>query len=146
MLTRWELDRVIAGQALKTGAPTPGHAAAEGAVDGQDPDEAERRRLRVQHAADPYTEPAELPAVDCAELGKRYNQAYDTPDGYPQPGRVDPEEFRRAPLAAGRAAYGTAYQEPGRAVPVPSTAMSPGTAVRPLLADGRARPCGAGGC
>ena len=42
------------------------------------------------------------------------------------PCRVNPEEFRRGPITAGRAAYGPAYQPPGRPVPVPSEALSRG--------------------
>lgn len=126
---------------LKTGAPTPGHSAAEGAVCADDPDEAdpaERHRLRIQHQADPCAEPADIPEVDVAELGKRYSQAFDAPAGYPQPHRMDPEEFRRPPVTSGHAAYSPGYASPGRPVPVPDSALAPGMASRQLPADGRA--------
>jgi hypothetical protein len=147
MLTPYEIDRRCAELALKTGAPTPGHVAAEGAVDGQEPDEAEQRRLRFQHLADPLAEPAEVPEVAVADLDKAYRdgQAFQPPAGYPEPRRVSAEEFRRGPLAAGHAAYSAAYEAPGRPVPVASEAMNAARISRPLMTDGRARPRPPGG-
>ena len=61
MLTRSQIDRLYAQQALKAEALTPQHSAAGAAVDADDVEDAERRRRRVQHEADPY--PVEAPEV-----------------------------------------------------------------------------------
>jgi hypothetical protein len=130
-----EVDQAYARQALKAaGTLTPAHAAAEGAVEaaGED-EEARRRREHVQHEADPY--PPEAPEVDCADLGTRYGQAYDpTAAGYPAPAPVSPEQFRRAPLTTGEAAYSAGYEPPG-----PMTSLAPECRViaRPLMQDGQ---------
>ena len=122
----YEIDRRAEEFALKA-AVTPQHAAFEAAVDADGAeDDAVRRRRRIQHDADPYAEAAEIPEVHVAELGKRYSQAFEVPAGYLQPGRIDPEEFRRAPLAGGQAAYSPGYQVPERPVPVPPSALAPG--------------------
>jgi len=102
---------------LKTGAPTPGHAAAEGAVCADDPDEtdlAERRRLGIQHEADPY--PAEAPEVARADLGKVHGGLYTFPPDYPVPDQVDVTDFQRPPLAAGHQVLSPGY-EPARTAP-----------------------------
>jgi hypothetical protein len=142
MLSWYEIDRRCAGLALKAGAPTPGHSAAEGAV-GADSvtDDAERRRRRVQHEADPYADPAEVPEVAHADLAKRFDQAYDTPDGYPRLRPVHPEQFRRGPITGGEAAYSPGYEAPARPVPVPSATLAPGMISRPLITGGQSRPC-----
>ena len=79
---------------------TPQHSACEGAEDAAEeagPGEAERRRQRVQHQAEPY--PAAAPEVAHADLGKlsdRAAKAYrDAPSipwrpGEPHPGVPDP--------------------------------------------------------
>ncbi len=122
--------------------PTPQHAAAaaanEYAGDVEEDAEARRRRSRVQHVVDPP--PEVVPEVVPADLGKRYTQAYDTPSGYPQPGRVSPEDFRRGPVTGDHAAYSPGYAPDARPVPVPSAAVSAAAISRPLLTDGRARP------
>lgn len=117
-------------QAVKGDAVTPQHAAAQAAqaADEAGPDEAERRRQRVQHLADPY--PADLPEVDevdLAEVGKRYNQAYDTPAGYPAMRPVRAEQFRQGRVT------------PGQPMPVPRETLAPGMVTRPALSDGHAR-------
>ena len=83
------------------------------------------------------------PAHAAAEpdLGKRFSQAYDTPDGYPRLQQVSAESFRRGPVTAGEAAYSPAYEAPGWSVPVPSAVLGPGMIARPLLTDGHSRPC-----
>ena len=147
MLTRSQIDRKFA---LKAEALTPLHSASEAVVDAEGtdgPDEAELRRERIQHLADPY--PADLPEVDevdVAELGKRFNQAVDVPEGYPAMRPVHAEQFRRAPIAAGHEANSPGYAPPGRAVPVPSATLAPGMIVRPLLTDGQSRPCAPDAC
>ena len=143
MRTPSQVDRLFAERAaaVKAEVPaslTPRHSAAEAAVNAEDDKEAERRRERVQHLAEPY--PVEVPEVDCADLGKRYREAFDTPDGYPPMHLVRAEEFRRAPIAADHAANSPGYAPPGRAVPVPSATISAGMIARPLLTDGRSRP------
>lgn len=149
MLTKSQIDKKFAEQALKAEALTPQHSAAEAGLDAEDtegPGEAERRRERVQHLAEPY--PPDLPEVDeldCAEMGKRYRQAADTPVGYPSMGSVDPERFRRGPLA-GHAALSPGYEQPGRPVAVPSATLAPGMITRPPLTDGRSRPCAPEAC
>jgi hypothetical protein len=139
MLTRSQIDKKFAARALKAEALTPGHAAAEGAMD--DEETARRRRERVQHEADPYLHEEDLPEVAQADLPKAFNQAFDTPAGYPSMRTVNAEQFRRGPIADGEAAYSPAYSQPGRAVPVPSATLAPGMATRPLLAEGRSRAC-----
>jgi hypothetical protein len=143
MLSRWEKDRQFAARALalKAGALTPQHSAAEAAVDAdaEGDNDADRLRRRIQHEAEPY--PIEVPEVDCADLGKRYREAFDTPDGYPPMRMVDAEQFRRRPVAAGHAADSPGYGPPGQAVPVPSATLAPGMVTRPLLTAGRSRPC-----
>jgi hypothetical protein len=101
---------------------------------------AERRRRRVQHDADPY--PVEgLPEVAHADFPKAYDQAVDVPVGYPPLRPVHAEQFRRRPVAVGHAADSPGYGPPGQAVPVPTSAPTPGMISRPLLTDGRSRPC-----
>jgi hypothetical protein len=121
-------------QAVKGGdVPlTPGHSAAEGAMDamnGQDHgevSEAEQLRRRVQHEVDPV----DVPEVDVAELGKRYDQAFGVPSGYPAFRPVHAEQFRTGPAT------------PGRPVPVPTATLNAAALTRPPLglADGHARP------
>jgi hypothetical protein len=135
MLTRWEIDRRVDAQVLK--AVTPQHSAAEaavGACDGEDANEAERLRERVQHLADPLAEPAEVPEVVHAELGKRYDQAYEPPYGYPVPAAVHPEMFRRSPITTGEAAYSAGYEPPR-----PMSSLTPDATLtaRPLMQDGQ---------
>jgi hypothetical protein len=137
MLTPWEFNRKIDERAriLKAEAVTPLHAAA--GVDAQDDDEAEaeRRRERVQHEAVPYAEPAELPEVEHADLGKRYNQAYEPPYGYPIPAAVHPEQFRRGPIVTGEAAYSAGHEPPLTShlgLAGDSTVVA-----RPLMSDGQ---------
>lgn len=151
MLTKLEIDKKFAGRALKAAeALTPAHAAAEAALDADGtecPDEAELRRERIQHLVDPY--PPDLPEVDqldCAEIGKRFNQAFDAPDGYPPLRPVNAEQFRRPPVAAGHVANSPGYDPPRRAVPVPSATLAPGMISRPLLSDGQSRPCAPEAC
>lgn len=139
-------DRLLKAQETAK-LPTPGHSAAaaanEYAHDNAEAAEAQRRRARVQHEVDPY--PDEAPGVDevdLAELGKRYNQAFEggTPEDYPPMRPVRAEQFRRAPATAEHAACSAAYENPGRPVPVPSETLKPGMVTRPLLTDGRSRP------
>jgi hypothetical protein len=145
MRSRSEVDRQFAAQglAVKAGVPvTPAHSTAEGAVEAEDDDAAERRRERVQHEADPYLHEApEVDCVDLAGLGKFRGGAADTPEGYPSMRQVDAEAFRRPPATEGHAAYSAAYGTPGQAAPVPAATLAPGMATRPLLADGQSRPC-----
>jgi hypothetical protein len=72
---------MYARQALKAAETlTPGHAAAEGAVEAADEDElARRRRNRIRHEVDPLALPAEAPEVASLDLGKMYRQALDVP-------------------------------------------------------------------
>jgi hypothetical protein len=148
MLTRAEIDRKFAQKA--PGAVTPAHSAAEA---GQESDEAgtrdedakRRLRERVQHEADPYLH--EAPEVDCldvSELGKFRTEAVDVPAGYPPMRPIDAEQFRRGSATAGHAAYSPGYETPGRPVRIPSASLAPGQVSRPLLTDGRARPCAPG--
>jgi hypothetical protein len=108
-------------------------------------DEAELRRERIQHLADPCGEPAEIPEVDVAEFAKRYDQAFEAPTGYPQLGRVDPEMCRRGPVTRGEAAYSAGYGTPGQPVPIPSATLTAGAICRPVLAEGQSRSCAPGG-
>jgi hypothetical protein len=147
MLTRSQIDRKIAERALKAEALTPQHSAAEAAVGAGDDEDAKRRRDRVRHEADPY--PADVPEVaevDLADLGKRFTQAADVPEGYPPMRPVHAEDFRRAPIAADHQANSPGYAPPGQAVPVPSATLSAGMITRPLLTDGQSRPCATGAC
>ena len=153
MLTKSQIDKKFAARALTLkmevpAPPTPGHSAAEGAVDADNGEDAKRRRReRVQHEVDPYLHEApEVDCVDLAELGKRYRQAMDVPTGYPPLRQVSAEDFRRAPATAGHAAYSPGYETPGRPVPVPTATLAPGMVTRPLLTDGQSRPCAPGAC
>ena len=146
MKTRAAIDQMWDRQALKAAQAarslTPGHAAAEGALDADDENErARRRRERVQHEVDPYMH--EAPEVASFDVGKMYRDGLDMPanPGYPAMRPVSPEAFRRGPVIAGEAAYSAGYAVPGRAVPVPSAILAPGMISRPLLTDGQARPC-----
>ena len=146
MLTPSEIDKKFARRALKAAeALTPAHAAAEAGMNADGTDgasEAERRRDRVQHEADPYLHEApEVDHLDCAEVAKRFNQAFDTPDGYPAMRPVAAEQFRRPPATAGHG-----YGPPGRPVPVPSATLTPGMITRPPLSDGRSRPSAPEAC
>ena len=151
MLTPFELEQRLEQRAriLKAEALTPQHAAAEAAMGACDDEEdqaeeAEEVRRRVQHEADPYLHDA--PEVAHADLGKRFDQAYDTPAGYPQMGAVSPETFRRGPIVTGEAAYGPGYCPPARRVPVPSATVSAAAIARPLMTGGQSRPCAPEGC
>jgi len=137
MLTKSQIDKKFAGRALTPkmevpAPPTPGHSAAEGAVEAGTGEDAKRRhRERIQHEVDPvdpYLHDA--PEVAHADLPKAYDQAVDVPEGYPPLRPVHAEQFRRAPATA-----------PGRPVPVPSSAMADGMVTRPPLSDGHARSC-----
>jgi hypothetical protein len=136
MLSKSEIDKKFAGQALKTGAPvTPAHSAAEGAVAADGDESAHRRRDRVQHEADPYLHEApEVAEVDLAELGKlsrRFGDVADAPDGYPPMRLMDAEQFRgRGPAGTGHAAGSPGY---GAAVPLPTAPLSPGPDSGPLF-------------
>jgi hypothetical protein len=139
MLTTYQLDRRYAEQALKAGTPTPGHAAAEAAVEAGDQEgaeEARRRRLRVQHEADPCTEPAELPEVTEADLGKRFTQAFDNnAAGYPPMTPPPSAEMFRRPLTRGQASPGADYEPPSVSVHVPRGLIEAG-AISPDLLTG----------
>ncbi len=137
MLTRYQVDRQFAAQALKAEALTPQHSAAEAGMD--DEETARRRRDRVQHEADPYLHEEDLPEVAHADLPKAFDQAVDVPSGYPAMRPVCAEEFRRGPLTAGQEAYSAGYG-PGQAFPVPSATLAPGMITRPVLTDGQSRP------
>jgi hypothetical protein len=131
----------VVGEAHKADqALTPQHAAAEAAMDGCDDDEdqAEEVRRRVRHLADPG-QPG-VPEVAEADLGKRFSQAFDVPSGYPAPGRMDPEAFRRGAIVAGEAAYSVGYATPARPVPVPSETLSAAAITRPQLTEGHSWP------
>ena len=149
MLSKTEIDRKFAARVrvLKTGTVTPLHSAAEAGLDAEGTDDAEVRRDRVQHEADPYLHEAPRVAeVDLAELDKAYRQAFDTPSGYPPMRPVDAEQFRRPLVTAGHEANSPGYAPPGQAVPVPSATLAPGMITRPLLADGQSRPCAPEAC
>lgn len=151
MRTRSEVDRLFTARtiALKGDVPaglTPQHSAAEAAVDADGDEDAERLRRRIQHEADPYLHEDDLPEVAHADLPKAFDQAVNVPEGYPPMRPVHAEDFRRAPATAGHAAYSPGYKQPGRAVPVPSAALTPGMVARPLLTDGRSRPCAPEAC
>jgi hypothetical protein len=79
-----------------------------------------------------------------ADLGKRYNQAFDVPSGYPQPARVSAEDFRRGAIVAGEAAYSPAYAPPARPVPVPPGTLNAAAITRPLMTGGQSRPSAEG--
>jgi hypothetical protein len=145
MLTPWEFERQCGerGRALKATALTPGHAAAEGAMDGcegDDGDQGEELRRRVQHEADPWADPAEMPEVEHADAVKLYRQAFDAPTGYPAMGQVSPEAFRRGPVTAGEAAYSPAYDVSARPVPVPSGTLNAAAITLPLITSGQSAP------
>lgn len=141
ILSAYEMNQRIEQQAreraLKAQAATPLHTAAEAGMEGQDGDEdqAEEVRERVRHLADPY--PPDAPEVAHADLGKLFRDAVNVPTGYPLPGHVSPEAFRRGPVTAGEAAYGVSYDPSARPVPVPSSALSAASVTRPLITDGR---------
>jgi hypothetical protein len=144
MLSRAEIDRKFAQQAqvLKSGTPTPAHAAAEAAVDAEDGEGAVRRRERIQHevdSVDPYLHDA--PEVAHADLPKAFDQAVNVPEGYPPMRPMHAEQFRRGPATAGHAADSPGYAPLGRPVPVPSATLAPGMITRPPLSDGQSRPC-----
>ncbi len=143
MLTRSQIDRTFA---LKAEAVTPLHAAAAAGLDARDADEAERRRQRVQHEADPYLHEDDLPEVAHADLSKAFNQAVDVPEGYPPMRPVRAEEFRRGPLTAGQEAYSPGNGPPGQAMPIPSATLAAGMITRPALTDGQSRPCAPEAC
>jgi hypothetical protein len=89
MKTPLEIDRIWNQQALKTAQSlTPGHAAAEAAVEAADQDElARRRREHIQHEVDPI--PQEPPEVASFDVGKMYRDALSVPANpdYPAPRR-----------------------------------------------------------
>ena len=89
-------------QAVKGGV-TPLHSACEAGVDSPDDeeDQADEARRRVQHLADPYSEPAEAPDAAGVDLGKQHGGVYEVPVGYPVPALVNPADFRRPPLTGG---------------------------------------------
>jgi hypothetical protein len=106
VLTPWEINRKIDKRArvLKAAqAATPLHSACEAAEDTDGEPEAERRRARIQHLAEPY--PPEVPEVAAADLDKAYREASDVPSGYPLMEPVNPEMFRRGPVRAGQSAH-----------------------------------------
>src|SRR5690349_12175239 len=140
MLTPWEVDLHIEQQALKAQAITPQHATVEGAMDGAGggEDQAGEARRRVQHLAEPY--PPDMPKVAEADVDQLFNQAVNVPTGYPRPGHVSPEAFRRGPVDAGEAAYGVSYDVSARPVPVPAGTLAAAAVRRPPLADDHARP------
>ena len=146
MLTPSEFDRLCEQRALTLKAaqpPTPGHSAAaaanEYAGDVEANADAQRRRSRVQHAADPYLgddNDCEMGEVVAADLDKRYREAYDTPSGYPAMGTVSPELFRRGLIPAGQSSPGTDYDPPALPAPPPSATVTPGMISRPLVTGG----------
>jgi hypothetical protein len=149
MLTPGELDRVIdqRDRVLKVTVPTPAHSEAMAANEygaGQEEiAEAERLRRRVQHEVDPEPEAAEVAEAD---VDKVFRQAAGgVPTGYPPLRQVSAEEFRRGPVTAGHATYGVNYDLSARPAPVPS-AMNVAVVSRPLLTDGRSRPCAPEAC
>lgn len=159
MLTPFEIEqrlqaRALQAQALKAQAvpPTPGHSAAAAANDfagrTREAAEAERRRGRVQHEADPRPEAdddGDAPEMVRPDVDKRFRQAFEVevPAGYPALGMVSPETFRRGVITGGEAAVSPGYMAPARPVPVPVATVNAAAICRPLLTDGRARP-GAG--
>jgi hypothetical protein len=112
ILSRYEIAAAElrkAAQARARAGVTPAHASAaaslaacEGDGDGQAED-AERRRDRVQHLADPYPDDS---------AAKAYRDAYEVPADYPQPVRVSPEDFRRGPVRPGHDAPSPGYDPP----------------------------------
>lgn len=145
-------ERAFKARAAAQAQPlTPAHseaiAANEYAGDVAENADAQRRRSRVQHEADPYLAGDDVREMDeaaLADLGKRFRDAADMPSGYPVMGPVSAEQFRDGPITADHASYGAAYARPAYPVPVPSAAVSAAAITRPLLTDGRSRP-GAGG-
>jgi hypothetical protein len=83
------------------GGVTPLHSACEAGVDSPDDeeDQADEDRRRVQHLADPWSDPAEAP-----EMAKQHPKVYAIPAGYPVPATADPADFRRPALTAGQPA------------------------------------------
>jgi hypothetical protein len=147
MRTAMEIDRLLAERALKAAeGVTPQHTAASAEVEAEDGEEAEQRRLRVQHLADPFSVPAEMPEVAHVDVGKLYRDALNVPANpdFPAPGPVNPEVFRRGPVAGDHAACSPGYEAPGWSVPVPTAVLAPGMISRPLLTDGQARPSAEG--
>jgi hypothetical protein len=146
MLTRSQVDRQFAAQALMAEALTPQHSAAEAAQGADEAGDARRRRERIQHEADPYLHEDDLPEVAHVDLPKAFDQAVNIPEGYPPLRPVHAEQFRRRPVAAGHAADSPGYGAPGQAVPIPSATLAPGMISRPLLTDGQSRPCAPEAC
>ena len=132
MLCHLEIDQMFA---RKHTALTPGHAAAEGAMD-EGAETAEQLRRRVQHEADPGAEDAGAPEM----AGKAFRDAYEVPAEYPQVPRVSAEAFRRGPIPAGQAAYSPGYEEPRWSVPVPSGVLAPEMITRGPLTAGQSPP------
>jgi hypothetical protein len=115
-----EIDQMWDRQALKHAQSlTPAHAAAEGAID-EGAETAGQLRRRVQHEADPYTEPAEIPGAATKTSG-----AYEVPAEYPQLRQLSPEVFRQGPITAGHDALSPGY-EPPLSFPLPAAADHPG--------------------
>jgi hypothetical protein len=147
MLTRFQVVRLAAERArvLKAEALTPLHAASEAMHDAGGDDEAERRRRRVQHEADPY--PVEAPEVAVADLDKAFRQASDVATGYPPMAPpLSADMFRRGPVTSGEASYGADYDVPGWSVRVPRGTLEASTISRALISEGQSRACTPGGC
>lgn len=120
MKSTLEIDQTWDRQALKHAQSlTPAHAAAEGAVD-EGAETAEQLRRRVQHEADPYTEPAEAPGAAALKT----SGAYEVPSEYPQLRQLSPEVFRQGPITAGHDALSPGYEPP--LSPLPAVADHPG--------------------
>jgi len=126
-----------------TGSDSEAIAANEYAGDVEEDAEAQRRRSRIQHEADPYASDSDddgcvMDEAIVADLGKRFRNAYDTPSGYPVMDQVDAEMFRRGPTVAGEAAYGPGYAgfaPDACPVPVPSATVSAAAITRPLITE-----------
>ena len=80
-----------------------------------------------------------MPEVARVDVGKLYRDAVNVPTGYPLPGHVSPEAFRRGPITAGEAAYGVSYDPSARPVPVPAATLSASAVTRPLMTGGQSR-------
>jgi hypothetical protein len=105
--------------------------------------DAQRRRSRIQHEAEPFTgddDGRHMDEAALADLGKRFRDAADTPSGYPVMGPVSAEQFRDGPITRDHASYGASYEAAPRVMPVPTATISAGAITRPLLTDGRSRP------
>ena len=136
------------GLAVKADVPTPQHAAAEAANqyagDAEENAEAQRRRSRIQHEAEPFAggnDGRHMDEAALADLGKRFRGAADvadTPSGYPPMRPVSAEQFRDGPITADHASYGAAYEASPRVVPVPTAVITAAAITRPLLTDGHA--------